>query len=187
MELYSIFANHIWSIGYDGHEKDVLTELFENWIDILYLSEYFDKNEYLLNNSFWCGYTKEELINETFNEAITFNNYLYDLYVNCQNGTIPDFDDLFKKLSPNENVWTLEKEKAYSIPIIKHHPSMLRLYAIKIQSNAYVITGGGIKLVEKMQETEDLRIELQRLQATRNWLKYHDVDEVSDLKELENT
>ena len=112
---------------------------------------------------------------------------MYDLYVNCQNGTIPDFDDLFKKLSPNENVWTLEKEKAYSIPIIKHHPSMLRLYAIKIQSNAYVITGGGIKLVEKMQETEDLRIELQRLQATRNWLKYHDVDEVSDLKELENT
>ena len=41
MELYSIFADHIWSIGYDEHEKDVLAELFEHWTDILYLSEYF--------------------------------------------------------------------------------------------------------------------------------------------------
>lgn len=184
MELYSIFADHIWSIGYDEHEKDVLTELFENWTDMLYLSEYFDKNEELLNDPFWCGYTKEELINETYKEAIAFNDYLYDLYENSQNGTIPDFDDLFKKLSPNDNIWTLEKEKAYSIPTVKHHPSMLRLYAIKIEPNAYVITGGGIKLVWKMEETKDLCIELQRLQIARNWLKDHDVNAVTDLKEL---
>ena len=47
---------------------------------------------------------------------------------------------------------------------------MLRIYAIKIESNCYIITGGAIKLTRTMQEHRDTLIELQKLNKLKNFL-----------------
>ena len=44
-------------------------------------------------------------------------------------------------------------------------------YAIRIEPNVYIITGGAIKLNAKMQDREHTQIELDKLNACRNYLQ----------------
>ena len=50
------------------------------------------------------------------------------------------------------------------------HASWLRLYAIRLESGRYIITGGAIKLTATMQEREHTLEELRRLNAMRDFL-----------------
>ena len=50
------------------------------------------------------------------------------------------------------------------------HSSWLRLYAIKLTSGVYIITGGAIKLTATMQEREHTRKELVKMDKVRRYL-----------------
>ena len=50
---------------------------------------------------------------------------------------------------------------------------MLRLYAVKFR-DWYVITGGAIKLTEKMKGRPHLQAELDKLELVRNFLRQDD-------------
>lgn len=47
----------------------------------------------------------------------------------------------------------------------------MRLYAIRLDPNLYVITGGAIKLTETMNERDHTKNELQKLEQAAVWLK----------------
>ena len=51
-------------------------------------------------------------------------------------------------------------------------PSFLRIYAIKLKNNLYVITGGGIKLADTIQNSPDLKDHvIKNIDKVRAWLK----------------
>jgi hypothetical protein len=50
------------------------------------------------------------------------------------------------------------------------HSSWLRIYAIKLATGVYIITGGAIKLTATMQEREHTQAELVKLDQVRNFL-----------------
>ena len=66
---------------------------------------------------------------------------------------------------------------------------LLRLYAIKIEFNYYVITGGAIKQSQTMQQHPDTNDEFKKLESCRNYLidnNVFDADSFNDfLYELE--
>lgn len=81
--------------------------------------------------------------------------------------------DLDKIFRPLDNYRTsdqlLGKEKAR----LKHsfrHTSWLRIYAIKLATGIYIITGGAIKLTATMQEREHTLMELQKMEKVRRFL-----------------
>lgn len=47
----------------------------------------------------------------------------------------------------------------------------MRIYAIRIESNAYVITGGTIKLTRTVQEREHSKKAYEQLKAGQDYLK----------------
>lgn len=55
------------------------------------------------------------------------------------------------------------------------HPSWLRIYAIRIEPNVYIVTGGAIKLTATMQEREHTKRELDKLNTCRDFLKQNGV------------
>ena len=63
----------------------------------------------------------------------------------------------------------LSKEKAKGTRKTGH-ASWLRIYALKFEPDAYLITGGAIKLTHTMEEREHTRHELIRLEQVRNFL-----------------
>ena len=51
-----------------------------------------------------------------------------------------------------------------------NHASWLRVYAIRIEKNVFVITGGAIKLTHTMQDRAHTQEELSKLNQCRQYL-----------------
>jgi len=66
------------------------------------------------------------------------------------------------------------------------HASWLRIYAIRLEPNVYVVTGGAIKLSRKMQEREHTALELQKLNRCKAFLKANDIFDQDSFVELIN-
>lgn len=64
----------------------------------------------------------------------------------------------------------LGKEKARLKESINRHASWLRIYALKLTTGIYIITGEAIKLTATMQERQHTLVELQKMENIRNFL-----------------
>ena len=59
----------------------------------------------------------------------------------------------------------------------KYKNQFVRVYGLRINSKCYILTGGAIKLVEKMKQHPDLIKELDKLKQLRKILsKNHVID-----------
>lgn len=79
------------------------------------------------------------------------------------------------------DVFDEEKAKGFRT---SNHPSWLRLYAIKLEPQTYVITGGTIKLTQTMQERQHTLAELSRIEKVRNFLMDNGVVDLEGMLEL---
>jgi hypothetical protein len=57
----------------------------------------------------------------------------------------------------------------------------LRLYAIRLADGSFVVTGGSIKLTEKMNGRKHLEAELVKMEQVKRYLKEIDVLYFEDL------
>ena len=89
---------------------------------------------------------------------------------------------IFKPLFNNETtIPSLQKTKLKGIK----RNSWLRIYAIRIAANTFVISGGGIKLTHLMEESRDLKLEFQKLEITKNLLREKGILDEDDYELLE--
>ena len=62
-------------------------------------------------------------------------------------------------------------------------PSLLRIYAIKMGANTYLITGGGIKLADTIQDSPDLKDHvLKNIDRVREFLKANGIMDSDDME-----
>ncbi len=66
------------------------------------------------------------------------------------------------------------------------HASWLRIYAIRLEPNIYVVTRGAIKLTHTMQERKHTTLELQKLNRCRDYLRSNGVFDQDSFVELAN-
>jgi hypothetical protein len=89
---------------------------------------------------------------------------------------------LFKPLNNSEyRIVQLSKNKAYG----NRNQSWLRIYAIKVDVNTFVVTGGAIKLTRTMNEREHTSLELIKLTRCRDYLREEGLIDEQAFKELE--
>ena len=67
-----------------------------------------------------------------------------------------------------------------------YRPSWLRIYAIKIDKGAYLITGGAIKLTATMAERSHTMAELAKMEQVRNHLIDIGVYDIEGLNDCDN-
>ena len=95
-----------------------------------------------------------------------------------------NLDNLFLPLDNNRtSELTLGKEKAKG-KYYSGHPSWLRLYALKLEPQSYLITGGAIKLTRTMQEREHTTKELRNMEKVRNFLIQQGATDIEGLKDI---
>ena len=127
----------LWAVKYDGMQDNILFCTFNNWMDIDWLERFFSNNAADLLKYFTIT-NLEDAIFDTFSDAIRLQSVILDLSPDT------DLDMLFR---PLDNYRTAEmvlgKEKAKGFRT-SGHSSWLRLYALKLEPQAYVITGGAI-------------------------------------------
>lgn len=180
MKIVDIYPPFLYSIQYENAEEDEFERLFQQWNDVEYVVNFFEENKEMLSHSIWVNVASpEEAARQVLKEAEELENLLIDLCENLSEGSTPDLDSHFKYL---EGKYKYELEyvpmKSYG-PI---RPSLLRMYAIRFASNMYLITGGGIKLADTIQNSPDLKDHvLQNIDKVRSWLKAKGIYDSDDI------
>lgn len=101
--------------------------------------------------------TIDEVINLTVRNAREFQALFYE--VATKKKAAKTLESLFLPYYQNAYVQELNKEKAK----LGEFPNWLRIYAIRVNPDYYVITGGAIKLTRTTQERDHTLEEHNRL------------------------
>ena len=117
---------------------------------------------------------------KTYAHAQEFEQYLLDLSDQSEEAQSSGLEEVFRQLDnlqfQNE---TLGKNKAKA--------SWLRLYALRVDRNVYIITGGAIKLTQLMQEREHTNHELEKIAICRDYLLSQGIVDVDGvIEEMES-
>ncbi|MGL6180328.1 MAG: hypothetical protein ACRC13_14185 [Tannerellaceae bacterium] len=112
----------------------------------------------------------EEAISKTIEHAHALEEFLVKTKADNIECYFNPLDNLTTRLRP------LGKSKLKD--------NWLRLYAIKIDDNRFLITGGAIKLTRTMQENEYTNNELYKLSKVCNFLKQEGVFDSDSFDEL---
>lgn len=160
--------DHLWSVKYPEKEADELTMLFRNWSNGNYLLDFFLSNMEDLKNFFHVQRISEA-IKDTVEDAQVLQKLILDFPYT------EHLDGLFHPLSLSDNrVTEMTREKARNWDRDRH-ASWLRIYAIRVQEDVFVVTGGAIKLTPAMQDRPHTQEELEKLNQCREFLKNNGV------------
>jgi hypothetical protein len=163
MEIVHIFGKNLFAIKYAGETKDEFSRLFELWQDAEYLEEFFETNKTDLENGFWGSKSVEDAIFETFDYAQKFEHKLLELSGQNEEDQLSGLERIFKPLYNSQyQIATLNKSKA--------RETWLRIYALRVDKNVYIVTGGAIKLTQKMQDRKHTSLELKKIESCRRYL-----------------
>jgi hypothetical protein len=175
MEIVRIFADRLTSFHYGTDQPDEFSRLFQQWQDPEFLVQFFNEHIEDLQSGFFGAVSPQTAIKRTRDEARRLEKKLQQLAT----GSPVNLDSLFAPLQQTEPIeFTRSKAKG------DNQRSWLRLYAIKLESNVYVVTGGTIKLTAAMQDREHTRHELSQLTRCRDYLREQGITDIEGLTEL---
>ena len=182
--IFEIVKDALASVKWEEEPKNAFEYCFDCWDDVSYLEEFFEAHKTDLGDPFW-KMKVEDAILKVLDEADQFKK---DILFYAEQGTKSDteyLDDyIFVPLSAYDHKNKRVRSKAYG-----HDggSSMLRLYAIRLGPNQYIVTGGAIKLTKTMEERVHTKTELQKLKLVSDYLKANGIEDADDYGYLEFT
>jgi len=150
MKIVSIFENKLFAIHYQDEPSNAFDLAMNNWTNIAYLYDFALRNKVLKIDQF---------IEKILNDAAQFQDVFNEIVE--KNIKLVGF---FEPLNLSSSKMGLGYQKG------KIKQNQLRYYAIRIDIETYLITGGAIKMSQKMQSHTDTAIELLKLANARNYL-----------------
>ena len=169
MEIIDTFVPCLYAFKFSDEQSDELERVFDEWADPMYLFQFFEENSKDID------ITIEQAIEKIQKEA----KFLRDKLIKLASDEPNTLNDLFKNLNNYEYTAKLLQEQ-------KARNRWLRLYAIKIDDNNYVITGGAIKLDNQhlMQDRNHTQKELDKINKCRDYLKDEGVIDDDSFQEI---
>lgn len=175
MKIVPIFAQEnkregLFSIHLKGELEDEVTKCIEQWLlNPQYLYDFFTLHQDDLNSGYYGKTISiQQAINYTRKEA----EYLFDQLESLAiSGTNIGGDNLSIVFQPLRNLDYTQRELQQVKAKTRIQKKWLRMYAIKIGPNTFIVTGGAIKLVGTMDERTHLLKEKQKLDDIKYYLK----------------
>lgn len=194
MEFVSIFANEsndcgVFSIQFNktdfeqcGVDKDAIDfdeeyfgkneyqkaiELFTS--DLFFLSQFFEDNCQHLKDEFWNGITEEQFVKKVRNAAKSMYYRIKEAFER------KSLDQVFLPLKDSDCRQKVSLQQTKAKFDDQQRKKLLRLYAIKIDTNMYCITGGCIKIARTMQDADNTQVELNKLNYVGGYLRQEGV------------
>ena len=162
MKFEELINGKLWAVRADDDNCHELEILLDHWNDVVWLRNFFLNNQDDLNAFYHVSI--EDAIWDTIEDSDKIESMLLEL------GENDDLDTLFRPLNNNETAESLLQKDKARLKDRPVHSSWLRVYAIRLSTGAYIITGGAIKLTFKMEEREHTRNELDKIEKVRNFL-----------------
>ncbi len=169
MKIKSIFAPNLFAFHYENNELNLneYDRLMDLWTDISYLKKFADENNI-------TDFIKFK------NDIVQDAEYIQDLMDRISQNH-ENLEQFFRPLDDYETGY-----KLLSLQKGKLKQSKLRLYAIKIDQNLFVITGGAIKITHKMKDHVDTQQERSKLGMAKQFLQEHQIIDIDSFFEFLN-
>jgi hypothetical protein len=190
MKIVHIFAPEndaekgegLWAVEYEGEGGNEFEKLLKQWNDHIYMYVFCGEHLNDLQEKFGYGIDAETAAAELKEEAEELVQYLIQLAT--QGLAEANLQYVFKPLDNTQTAITeLQLSKGAYSSRMGRIPK-LRIYAVRIDKNTYVVTGGAIKLTHRMQDRTHTYEQLLRLWTVRDWLKEQGVYYSEDLTNL---
>jgi hypothetical protein len=191
MEFITIFDKVLYS--FKDANTDEGEQIFDSewdktyakWMDHTYVYEFMEENEKYLSSPYFKKFpiTKQEARQQIYDEALNIKLILKEACLNARSGM--PLDHFFKPLNNNESSFkSLATTKGKSLIKIKSKTRLLRVYAIRIDANVFVLTGGAIKLVEFLKEHNETYTEQLKMDRVRSFLNENGIADEDGFFEL---
>jgi len=170
MKLTRIFVfensdEGLLSIHLDGKLQNEFDHFFDLMNDPEWLYDFFVQQKEDLSGGFYRDISVGEAVLKTIEEAGEMEDILYDFTEQGLKEDKNGLQSLFKPLNNFEYIITTHQKSKARI-----RKGWLRLYAIRLDANCYIVTGGAIKLTLDMKR-EHLNSELKKLELTKMFLR----------------
>jgi hypothetical protein len=172
----------LYAIRFPNYEYNELDRNFDLWNDQEYIRNFFkdrfgDLKSY--NRFHDTNYSVDEAVKKTIRDAQKLEERLFDIAEAGNEDELLQF--LFRPLNDMEtDLYPMQKSKGR----LKYQ-SWLRIYAVRIDRDLFVLTGGAIKLTHKMQERENTKTEIDKIERVVNYLRSVNLINDDEFKRLE--
>lgn len=176
MRIVDIFAHihkregQLYSVIYPNkngeYKESEYKRLLDLWTNVEYLRDYAISNK---KNDI------DKFVINRLRDAEKIEDLIDDIFENNE-----PLDKYFQQLRNSETgvkILSLRKGKTSK-------RDGLRIYAIKIDKNCFLITGGAIKMSQKNDDHPDTRKEMQKINSVKSYLQSHDVFDEDSFYEL---
>ncbi len=169
MKIISIFADQLFAFQYKNEADNELRRLLTLWNDIAHLYQFVKQHKADAPQNVAIPI----LINQLIDNANDIDDTLNEI------STHPDknLEEFFKPLDNQEyHIVELSKQKG--------RKNYLRLYAIRIDKNCFVITGGAIKFHHLNKDRPHTQKEMEKIDKCRDYLKDNNVFDADSFYEF---
>lgn len=162
VKIVSIFAHRLFAFHYEGEADNEYDRLLDLWTDTEYVRSFLNANDEDIPK----GKTKRQFVNYIREDAINIDEQL----IRITETTDESLSHFFQPLYNNEYQFKI-------LSLQKGRQHCLRLYAIKIDEDTFIITGGAIKLPlhHLMEDREHTRLEMSKLEKAKRYLEQNKV------------
>lgn len=177
MKIKIIFADLLYAFQYKGEANNELQRLFLDWNDNEFLFNFFEDNSADLQSGFYGSISVEDAVLNTIKEVQLFEEIIF----NNRNNKKFKFHQLFENnFNKTESPFKeLIPKKTYG----PYRKSWLRLYAVELSKDCYIITGGAIKLTDKMSQRKHTIKERDKMNMCLQYLKENGINDNKGITE----
>lgn len=171
------FANCPFYQTPEAYETE-LDKIQDQLQDPLYVRNFIKSSKSGWKQGAFKNHNLTYLATDVLNEAADLFDKLDEISEKSQSGDCFEvlFDE-FTELSKSERYDDPGRRKMYTYD----HGSLLRLYGVRLGNDTIILTGAGIKLVDKMDDTESLKMELNKMTYLIDWLKKQQITDSTEL------
>lgn len=171
MRIVRIFADQLFAFQYENEFDNELSRLLKLWNDTSYLFQFVTENKLDIPSNL--------SITKVINQIIESANAIDDILNLVSNDESKRLEEFFKPLHNHEySSVVLSKQKGRN--------QNLRIYAIKISDNCFVVTGGAIKFHHLNNQRQHTEEEMKKLDRCKNFLIANNVMDADSFFELLN-
>jgi len=171
MKIVRIFADQLFAFHFNSEKIDELRRLLTLWNDTAYLYKFVTENK----SDVPKGVSIPTLVFQLNDNANEIDGTLNEISSDPKRR----LEEFFKPLHNQEyHVVELSKQKG--------RKNYLRLFAIKIDTNCFVITGGAIKLHHLNKDRPHTEREKKKIDRCRDYLKDNNVFDANSFYEFLN-
>lgn len=171
MKIVSIFGTQLFSFYFEMETDNELSRLLGLRNNFSYLNEFTETHHHDIP----ILYSKEDIMFHIREDALEIDRFLMNLSIE----KYFNWNLIFKPLNNNEYYVTMLSEQ-------KWRKRFLRLYAIKIDHDCYVITGGAIKFHHHNKDRPHTQNEMNKLSMCRDFLQANGVFDADSFYEFLN-